>query len=465
MKPSKWYRIQFSLRTLLVFTLLVGAAGGIWVGTIAPIRNQWIAAEPIFELGGRVETSPSNIPAWAKRLLPEGQTENIEAVFFNRQPATDEAIEALEKLPHLRRLYAERAQLTPEHIETIAGLKNLERLSVYGNENLLNEDLARLANLKNLEILDMHYCRNADWKALLPFRDNDKIKIVESFVGRSVRIKDPTRLDEFKSVSRFFPDLALVTLNSNLGSDLKKLLEYFPKVVNVRISFDDELDSIYFEQLLKVRRDEPFEVMFIKYRQDDLPSQKLRVQNAIRLAWEQLGPRCDSLEIKTNGTHPDSNTLTFENTKGGTKFKVSIRAGSELKISEAFFENLPMLPNVETLTLNCWINGLIPGIKHVLEKIPNVTDVAANRANDWNRDFWDQLAKYEKVEKLAIFNDTTQAFFVPEVFPEKFMSRKTLTRLHVQLTHWDRELVERMQKACPQLKSFSLNGRQRIEAN
>ena len=111
---------QFSLRTMLVLFLAAGICGGVWTRLIAPVRQQWAAIEPILDLGGRIETKPSNVPEWLEFLLEEGKTEVIEAVYFrcpdHLQPATDKTIEALKGLPHVKTLEIQQARLKPKHI-------------------------------------------------------------------------------------------------------------------------------------------------------------------------------------------------------------------------------------------------------------------------------------------------------------------------------------------------------------
>jgi len=89
-------RFRFSLLSFFVIVTLIGVSMGVWLGMIGPIRSQWRSAEIILESGASLETSPSSIPRWMKSLLPEGQCDNIVAVDFKRQNATDAAIKALE---------------------------------------------------------------------------------------------------------------------------------------------------------------------------------------------------------------------------------------------------------------------------------------------------------------------------------------------------------------------------------
>ena len=463
MKSSKRFRIQFSLRTFLVVVLVSGTAMGIWVGMIQPINNQWAAVEPILKLGGRVETSPSKIPSWMKRILPEGKTENIEAVFFNYQPATNEAIEALERLPHLKRLYVEKASLSPKHLETIAKLENLERLSIWGNRNLKNDDIAALADLEKLEVLDLHACPESDWIALVPFVDNQKIRIVHSFYYFNFEVAHTAQPDKLKTIKRFFMPLQDVTLMAVQSSDLKTLLEHFPTVSSVWLSYEGELDSTYFTDLLEIRRDKPLKITLYAARAKNLPpvSSRTQVSRTIRLAWEKLGPHCDSLGIETASRHPgNTNQLTFGWTKDQAPIKVSVFIDSDLEIPENFFKQLPALPDVQTFSLNSYGDDLIPGMEHVLKKFSGVTEVNSYQAGKWQTKFWDWLAKLDKVEKLSITNSSTALQGVPEDLPEKFLLRKTLTELEIQLYCYDSEVAGRFLKACPQLKSFKFNYRE-----
>lgn len=461
MKSSK--RFQISLRTFLVIVLLFGTALGIWIGIIQPVRSQWAAVAPILKLGGRVETSPSKIPNWMKSILPAGQTENVEAVFFNYQAATNESIEALERLPHLRRLYLQRAQLNSEHLKTIARLQHLERLSIWGNEKLNNNDLIPLANLENLQVLDIHQCRSADWKALLPFCENQKIRIVQSFARPGLGNANSTRLNDLKTVERFFSPFQRTSLDSSNVSDLKRSLERFPKVTNVWVSFEDEIESTYFTQLLEISRAEPLEIILYPNFSPHA-SRQSRVRRAISLAWEQLGPHCDSLKIETESQHPDVNQLIFRYTKDAKHVEVSFFISSEFKIPASFFEQLPMLPNIEIFTLLRHNDNLIPGMEQVLEKIPNVTKVSSYRAGKWQSKFWDWLSRLEKVEQLSIIHSTVAPEGIPSDFPGNSQLRKTLTELNIEMYVYDSELAHRFMNACPQLKSLKFNTRE-VERN
>ena len=455
-KRSKRFRFQFSLRTFLVVVLLLGATLGIWVGMVQPIRNQWAAVEPILELGGRVETSPSDIPNWLKRLLPAGQTENIEAVFFNYHKATDEAVVALEKLPHLKRLYVEKAQLNSKHLKTIAKLKNLERLSLWDTGNLSNDDLTPLAKLENLEVLDMHGYGKANWKVLLPFRENQKIKIVQRLIYDGITIDDLSQLEDLKSVERFCEPLNSVCFNRCQISDLKKLLQYFPTIHSVWISFEGEIEPTYFSQLLQVSHDEPLEITLYNHQANNQPATSSQIRHLIRAAWDQLGPHCDLLGVETGN---DRNQLILGFTKDMARLEVSIFINSD--ISPRFFKQLPMLPDVLIFKLIGYGGYLAPGMEHVLEKIPNVTEVDTFQASKYLTKFWGWLPNLEKVEKLTMRYDHTYtpSKALPRDFPEKFLLRKTLTELDISINRFETEVAKRFLDACPKLESFQFSGR------
>ena len=119
---NKKRRFRFSLSTfLVVFTVIAGVLG-VWLSLIQPTLVQWNAIRPLLERGARVETSPSDVPAWVKRFLPKGETENVIAVQIIDQLHSRD-IERLRDLPHLKRLNVERCGLIDKDVEQISQLQ------------------------------------------------------------------------------------------------------------------------------------------------------------------------------------------------------------------------------------------------------------------------------------------------------------------------------------------------------
>jgi len=455
--PTKTsFRFRFSLRALLMLTVLLSVVGGVWVGMIEPIRNEWRTVEPILALGGRTETKPSNLPNWLEGLLPEGKTENIEAVFFNYKPATDEAISALEKLPHLRRLYVERSNLQPHHIDSIAKLKQLRRLSIW-SQQLKTVDLKKLSQLKNLDIIDIHDCYPADWRTLLAFRDHSKTKIIHSFYAEKITAEE---IDELLSIKHLLISKRSPYLASSDVDDLKKLRERFPEPQHVTVEPDRKLEEEYFRKCMKLCQANPFGLtVYPGWGDVRFPDKQLqeRAVDIVRQAWEQLGPQCKQLIIKTDSGHPhNSYHLTFccPHTEE-TNIQIGISFGNEQHIPPQYFESLPPLPNIESLVFQAGRDQLVGGVEHVLAKLPNLTQVESNSAYLWHRSFWQALAKMRNIEKLTINTNDSFEHGLPENFPNDFAFRETLKQLSVKVNDPKSEELEKIKSAFPNLQSFN----------
>ena len=456
MSTKRSLRFRFSLRTLLVFSFLLSAVGGVWVGMVEPIRNQWRAAEPILELGGRIETKPSNVPAWLKALLPEGKTEDIEAVFFNYQTATDEAILALEKLPQLQRLYVERSNLQPQHIDSIAKLNQLRRLSIWGNRSLKKADLEKLARLENLDVIDMHDCSNADWKTLLAFRSHSKTKIINSFYPRQVIGEDIDQLVSVKHLLRHPGPFG--SLNSNNADDLEKLRSCFPESEFVFVSIYGKVDDSYFAKSFQLCQADPFRMIVYPGAKNQISGEFLRERacHTIRQAWEQLGPRCSQVIIETDSGHPDSNKLGFRcaNTSGTTG-TITVHLGNEYEIPQEFFKSLPLMPEIQSFSFRCYDDKLVNGTEHVLARLPNLTEVELNNVSSWHDSLWQGLAKLPQIEKLTINSRGRLSNAMPENYPNGFEFRETLKHLSVKASYPTTEELKKLKSAFPNLQSFN----------
>ena len=148
--------LQFSLRTLLVFVLLV-SIGMSWLGVkMARARRQKEAVEVVLEVGGEVrydyELYPKErpVPAWLRELFGDDFFFDVVWVICGPDLGDDEAI-YLKRLTNLEMLLV-GAQITDAGLENIGGLIDLRHLFLYDME-ATDAGLEHLKGLTNLETL------------------------------------------------------------------------------------------------------------------------------------------------------------------------------------------------------------------------------------------------------------------------------------------------------------------------
>ena len=143
--PPKRRRFQYSLRTLLVFTMLV-AAGMSWFSVKREqARKQREVVKSIQALGGQVlgydyefdETgchlsNPRSLaPAWLRRQLGDDFFSNLGCVVLDGPDVTDSALERLDGLGNPRILEFERTKITDDGLRRLATLTNLQELRLW----------------------------------------------------------------------------------------------------------------------------------------------------------------------------------------------------------------------------------------------------------------------------------------------------------------------------------------------
>ena len=171
-KPKRrWY--QFSLRTLLVFVLLV-SVGLNWLGVkMHQARKQREAVEAILEAGGEVAygyqfkedgasvpgaTPPG--PAWLRKLLGDDFFRDVIRVSLELDSGGAE-LEHLEGLSELRRVNLASTQVTDVGLEHIKGLTKLETLFL-DDTKITDTGLEHLKGLTNLKSLGLSHTQVTD---------------------------------------------------------------------------------------------------------------------------------------------------------------------------------------------------------------------------------------------------------------------------------------------------------------
>ena len=162
-RRRRWF--QFSLRTLMIFTLICAIAAG-WLGTRIERKHQEQAAvDAIRKLGGSVvydyeslnSTKPPKPPGpdWLRKLIGENFFSEVEGVLIlGTSKVTDADLERLEGFPQLKTL-----MLGGNQSYTDAGLINLRRLpqlqALKLGTEVTDAGLIHLSGLSQLNWLDL----------------------------------------------------------------------------------------------------------------------------------------------------------------------------------------------------------------------------------------------------------------------------------------------------------------------
>jgi hypothetical protein len=170
-RKRRWYR--FSLRTLLLFVLVVGVGLG-WLGSkLQPLRNERRAAAEIEKLGGRVTRGLVNRGLVLTRVQLEGPTDRwVRSVFgfpsafvndveLKGTEAADRDLACLKDLPNLEFLTLDGTKITNDGLAHLAGLDNLLVLTL-NNTQVGDAGMVHLRKLANLRILDLGRTRVTD---------------------------------------------------------------------------------------------------------------------------------------------------------------------------------------------------------------------------------------------------------------------------------------------------------------
>ena len=312
---NRRFLFQFSLRSLLLVMLLVGIGGGLWMGQIWPIQSQWRAAGAIFDVGGTVETSPSDFPKWLHWTQPEGQTDNIEVVRIDHKPVSNSSIRALKHFPCLKRLYLERSELQPEHLDQIAKLESIERLSIWGNPDLTNKDIIKLSALKKLKVLDITALPGATWRCVIPFANRPDLEIRHHFDFRlNLQAGEANHL---AAVQTFADNATHVTTQNLDEADIPTYLRQMKSLKRLWVHSSKKFDTDLIPKLLQF---EPVSDLFIEFAENGRSPtyESIALPSMVQLfceSWEVLGPNSslirviacsDDTTIVHFRVHPDS---------------------------------------------------------------------------------------------------------------------------------------------------------------
>ncbi len=151
-------RLQFSLRSLLIFALICAVVCATLGRKIARKREERAVAERFATVGGQVDydsdtkDSRPEGPEWLRRILGDNFFNEIVEVFLSQSKVTDGDLKALRHLPQLQRLYATETAIGDAGLENLSGLVELRELAL-DKTQVTDAGLANLRGLTRLESL------------------------------------------------------------------------------------------------------------------------------------------------------------------------------------------------------------------------------------------------------------------------------------------------------------------------
>ena len=165
--------LQFSLRSLMIFTMICAAVSGYLAKKIEQKRHEQAAVDAIVKLGGLVSYDYDQgggarepTPAWLTELLGENFFSDVEDVDFGAGHvpqsnfASADTID-FEYLIRLETLDLSRANLSDAGMAHLEGLSQLRQLNLRWN-HATDVGVARISGLTRLEELDLTWNRITD---------------------------------------------------------------------------------------------------------------------------------------------------------------------------------------------------------------------------------------------------------------------------------------------------------------
>lgn len=161
-------RFQFSIRSLLMLTVVVAIPSSWLAVELQNARKQRAAIKVIELAGGRANyddgtfgTSPASTPAWLSPLFGDDFFVNVAFVELAGSEATDATLECLDSLPQLRTLNLRKTCVTDAGLRHLEGLHQLLELKL-GDTHATDASLEYLGQMPHLFGLDLYKARISD---------------------------------------------------------------------------------------------------------------------------------------------------------------------------------------------------------------------------------------------------------------------------------------------------------------
>ena len=279
-KPNR-RRLSFSLRALLLLTILAGLGFGFWHQSVKKMRDERSAVmrlDRVCHLEFKQAHWPRSSLGW---LSPDGNTERVlglkVSMSANKGSFESEHLELLPKFPHLQKVeFLSRFQKwiydAPNLIKILSACPSLKSIRIEGSP--INKDqIERLAELSYVEEIYIDGA-DVDWHAAIPFLkrgsdfkfdlalwqyatlslDNDELDTLIELVRRKF-LQPPTRLnvshsDESTIVRCVteFPDLKIIQID-NVSSLNQEATELATSNVDIRLIGDKPYDESTWQKI------------------------------------------------------------------------------------------------------------------------------------------------------------------------------------------------------------------------
>jgi hypothetical protein len=171
-RKGRWF--QFSLRTLLIFTLICAIACAWLARRIEQKRRERAAVDAILQLKGSVvlydyELNDSGDivggempqPAWLRRFFGDDCFRSVALVHFSYEDVTRSHLDYITPLADLRYLYDHEAHAKDSDLEKLENLQELQLLDL-GGTSITDAGLQHLKGLAQLQTLELSNTKVTD---------------------------------------------------------------------------------------------------------------------------------------------------------------------------------------------------------------------------------------------------------------------------------------------------------------
>jgi len=171
------------------------------VGGSVVFRHQ-VSWDPAghFVVDPRVEP---NGPTWLRKAVGDEYFQTVDQVNLIDTDVTDEWLQNLRMVPHIRLLYLRGTNVTGNGLRHIGGLKNLEVLDLQERPGLTAEVLANLATLRKLTSVDMTGCAAVGDDGLAEISDLTQLRTL-SLSGSQVTDQGLRHLKDMSQTSHLW---------------------------------------------------------------------------------------------------------------------------------------------------------------------------------------------------------------------------------------------------------------------
>jgi Leucine-rich repeat (LRR) protein len=173
---------QFSLRTLLILTTLLGIGAGLLSQKIARKRREWDAVQAILKLGARVDFDDCGAsrhgtwvgggaerdmdehptgPRWMRELLGKNFFTDVKAVSIWNVQSENDGLASIKNLTDLVQLHLTNCRVTDGGLDNLEGLTHLQELGLSGTY-ITDAGLRCLKQLSELRRLSLDNTKVSD---------------------------------------------------------------------------------------------------------------------------------------------------------------------------------------------------------------------------------------------------------------------------------------------------------------